>query len=419
MLNVSAAGITDIANLITVEKASPCNALGTVFNFSQASYLEDLSSPPDNLSFDEQGNIIYSFDESVESSTMYFKVSSEYDALFKFIDTCRSANEVFIDESTSYPTLERVRLYTTTDIHSENLSGSTNVYLNIKFIYEDDTVSKINSQLQQSTDGYKQEIDIFSAYFGFNSEKTVKYVCLEINNSDNENLAKSSGFISALKCHFSIAEHETTVVGKEEGTCIKHGLTGREYCEVCDTYLTQGTVVAPNANNHVNTTVQEAKEPTCTEDGCTEGLYCLDCKKTVKKSSVIKALGHKMKTVSTKKATYVANGKKTLKCEYCGETKIKSISKLKLKTPKFTLKGAKGKFTVKYTSVKDATGFEIKYKIKNGKFKTVKVTTKKSMSKVISKLKKGKYSVQIRAFVKQSGKTANSNWTNLKSVTVK
>ena len=202
-------------------------------------------------------------------------------------------------------------------------------------------------------------------------------------------------------------------------TCTETGLTEGVHCSACgETLMTQETV---DALGHTEV-VDEAVASTCIETGLTEGKHCSVCNEVLIAQETIEALGHKAKTVNVKKATYVAAGYTgDKKCSVCGDliSKGKSIAKLKLKTPKFTLKGAKGKFTVKYTSVKDATGFEIKYKIKNGKFKTVKVTTKKSMSKVISKLKKGKYSVQIRAFVKQSGKTANSNWTNLKSVTVK
>lgn len=65
-----------------------------------------------------------------------------------------------------------------------------------------------------------------------------------------------------------------------------------------------------------------------------------------------------------------------------------------------------------------ATGFEVKYTI--GK-KTVTKTfsTKKSITKTISGLKKGSYKVRIRALIKQSGKTAYSNWSKIKTVKVK
>lgn len=131
---------------------------------------------------------------------------------------------------------------------------------------------------------------------------------------------------------------------------------------------------------------------------------------------------HKLKLKNKKQATYFAKGYTGDKvCSLCKDviSKGKATDKLKLKVPAFKLTGGKKKFTVKYTKVKDATGFEVKYKLKNGKFKTVKVDSKKSVSKVIKNLKKGKYTVQIRAFIKQNGKTAYSNWSKTKSVTVK
>ena len=100
--------------------------------------------------------------------------------------------------------------------------------------------------------------------------------------------------------------------------------------------------------------------------------------------------------------------------------KGKTIAKLKLKTPKITLKKTKKSFKVTYKKVKGATGFQVKYKTGKGKWKTQKFSTKKTATKTIKKLKKGKrYTVKVRAFVKQGKKIAYSNWTSTKKVTVK
>lgn len=119
------------------------------------------------------------------------------------------------------------------------------------------------------------------------------------------------------------------------------------------------------------------------------------------------------------KTTYFNNGyKNAIVCKKCKEViKVKSIKRLELKTPKLTVKAEKNKITVKYTKVKDSSGFEVRYKA-NGKWKTKTYNTKKSLTKSIS-LKSEKYKVQIRAFVKKNGKTAYSKWTKSKTVKVK
>ena len=128
----------------------------------------------------------------------------------------------------------------------------------------------------------------------------------------------------------------------------------------------------------------------------------------------------KLVTKNAKKATYFANG-------YSGDGYINgklkfkgfSIPKLKLATPKMTVTAGKKLFKVKYTKVKDATGFQLRYRI-SGKWIVKNFNTKKSVTKTINKLKKGKkYIVQIRAFVKSGKKTAYSSWTKAKKVKIK
>lgn len=128
------------------------------------------------------------------------------------------------------------------------------------------------------------------------------------------------------------------------------------------------------------------------------------------------------KTVGAKKATYFAKGYTGNKvCASCGVViqKGKSIAKLKLAKPKMKATGAKKAINVKYTKVKGATGFQVSYTLKN-KTKTKKFDTKKTTTKKIKNLKKGKkYSVKIRAYVKSGKKIAYSSWTKAKKVKVK
>lgn len=110
------------------------------------------------------------------------------------------------------------------------------------------------------------------------------------------------------------------------------------------------------------------------------------------------------------------------KCSVCGEdlSFVKYTNKTKLKKSSFTLKSGKKSFKITYKKVKDAKGFQVKYKTGKSKWKTKTFNAKKKVTKTIKKLKKGKkYSVKIRAFAKFSGKKVYSNWTAAKKVTVK
>lgn len=157
---------------------------------------------------------------------------------------------------------------------------------------------------------------------------------------------------------------------------------------------------------------------TCTESGEIKYL-CTEC--GAFKITVLDATGHTGMTVNAKKATYFAKGYTgdTI-CEDCGELLESgtAVKKLKLTKPTVSYKAGKGKFTVNYTKVKKAKGFEVKYKIGKKTFnKTFKA--KKSVSKVIKNLKKGTYKVQVRAYKTKGNKTAYSKWTKKTKVKVK
>ena len=94
-----------------------------------------------------------------------------------------------------------------------------------------------------------------------------------------------------------------------------------------------------------------------------------------------------------------------------------TVEKVVIKMPKVKLTAGKKLFKVKYTKVKNAVGFQIKYKTGKGKWIIKTFNTKKSATKAIKNLKKGKYKVQVRAFSK--GKQTYSKWSNIKTVKVK
>ncbi|MBQ4155966.1 MAG: leucine-rich repeat domain-containing protein [Clostridia bacterium] len=122
-----------------------------------------------------------------------------------------------------------------------------------------------------------------------------------------------------------------------------------------------------------------------------------------------------------KQATYFGAGYTGDKvCETCSRVleKGKTTAKLTLKVAKFKLTKGKKQFKVKYTKVADATGFQVRYKLK-GKWKTKTFNTKKTATKIIKKLKKGNYQVQIRAMVVSGIQKAYSAWSKTARVRVK
>lgn len=131
---------------------------------------------------------------------------------------------------------------------------------------------------------------------------------------------------------------------------------------------------------------------------------------------------HIKNTVKGKKsATYFAKGYTGDKvCTICDEVikKGKDVPALKLNVPTVKITGGKKKITVKYTKVSGAKGFEVKYKL-GKKVYTKTFATKKSANKVIKKLAKGTYKVQVRVFTKKGSNIAYSKWTKATKVKVK
>ena len=158
---------------------------------------------------------------------------------------------------------------------------------------------------------------------------------------------------------------------------------------------------------------------TCLKSGKTDGKRCSVCKMVIVAQSPITIKQHNIhpKTIN---ATYFAKGSRTSVCVNC-DLKLSNIEikKLVLKTPKIKVVKGKKQIRVKYTKVKDATGFQVRYKNGKGKWVVKTFKTKKTATKVIKKLKKGTYKVQVRAMITKGKLKAYSNWTKSKKVKVK
>lgn len=277
------------------------------------------------------------------------------------------------------------------------------------------TQDGIKSRHCSRCDAYTDEVVIEKLGHNFSDEFTV----------DKEATCTENGSKSR-HCSRCEACTDETIIEKHghdwnDGTVTKQPTcttTGEKVynCKNCEQTKTE-TLYALGHDFSDEYTVDKAA--TCTEDG-TKSRHCTRCEAHTDEL-VIEKHGHHTELVSNHAATYFAagySGDDT--CTECGivVTKGKAIAKLKLATPKVKITAGKQKLTVKYTKVKDATGFQVKYTYK-GKTKTKTYTSKKSVTKIIKRLKKGAYKVKVRALIKSKGKTAYSKWTKVKKVKVK
>lgn len=99
------------------------------------------------------------------------------------------------------------------------------------------------------------------------------------------------------------------------------------------------------------------------------------------------------------------------------EWKSIDFTQIDLSVPKVRITTGSGKITINYKKVKKAEGFQVKY-TKGKKSYTKSFKTKKSVTKTINNLQKGKYQVKIRAFYIVDGVKIYSKWTKTKTVKV-
>lgn len=213
----------------------------------------------------------------------------------------------------------------------------------------------------------------------------------------------------------SSAEHTAVIDNAVAPSMCKPGLTEGSHCSVCEKVLVAPEIVPSKYHRYTKIII---KKETCTENGESQ-LACMNC--DYEEIKTIPATGHTPEIIGKKSATYFEKGYSGDKvCKDCDVviTKGKATPKLKLKTPKATIKGGKKILSVKYTKVKGANGFQLKYKL-DKKSITKTFNTKKTATKTIRNLEKGTYKIYVRTFTKQGSKKVYSDWSKVKKVKVK
>ena len=233
-------------------------------------------------------------------------------------------------------------------------------------------------------------------------------------NSEAERYAKKYNIKFADLNH----THSYTFKITKQPTCTEKGV--KTYtCDCGESYTEE--VSAPGHKE----VVDKAVAPTCTKSGLTKGKHCSVCGKVLTAQKKISAQGHKIITLKTKKATYFSTGYKNRKiCKVCKKVvnKGKTLKKLKLKVPTFTVKCiGKGKVKISWKKVKDATGIYIVYDTQKACNFPVGGTEIKGnkTSKVLKNLASCDHYFKAEAFIYKNGKYVSSERTKAIKVKVK
>lgn len=103
--------------------------------------------------------------------------------------------------------------------------------------------------------------------------------------------------------------------------------------------------------------------------------------------------------------------------KYCLKNEI-DFAAVDYAAPIVSVKGGNKKISVKYKKVKGAKGYQIRYTA-NGKSKTKTFKSGKATTRTLKKLKKGNYSVRVRAYTESGKQTIYSKWSKAKTIKVK
>ena len=390
-MNFTAAACTPINGEIDAE----CAKKLCLLQLDESCYNKELSQGVTRVSFFD-GSVSIMPDRRADLTTAYFDIiGTNYTNLLKAAVAIQSKFEYYYN-------ISRI------NVSSPNEATTSLVNVKVSLLDADFKVQSSASLSKLSYDVFGHEIEL--------EPVAAKYLCLTIKIADEN--ATYIPRVTLNKFDFEwISGNCEKVEEVKEATCQLGHV--KVYCKNCG-YVFSSRVL-PNYDDHKPIEVPEIPA-TCSQTGRVAGEICEVCGMNLTYRPIIPKLPHNETVVNSAKETYFAKGYTgDTVCADCGKVinKGKVIKKLTLKVPKFKLVKGKKQFKVKYIKVKDATGFEIRYRLSNKKWKSVKVKTKKSMTKVIKNLKKGKYTVRIRSLITKNKKTAYSSWSNSKTISVK
>lgn len=202
-----------------------------------------------------------------------------------------------------------------------------------------------------------------------------------------------------------------TVVGKVSSAAYKY----------CEKYLVEfDDIDGCEKDTHIWGGTQCVKEKVCRKINSVYATQCIKCGARRYEEGTTWDHDFVEETTKTvKKATYFKEGKKKTYCTTCKKYIIAKTEKLSIES-KVKVTAGKKKISVKYTKIKNADGFQVKYKQTGvgAKYVTKTYSTTKNVTKSFSKLEKGYYLVEIRVFDKTDSGKLYSDWVTY-SVKVK
>ena len=281
-------------------------------------------------------------------------------------------------------------------------NGSANITAKLKadstvYISKQITVSGVKTPEQTHTHDYSNLVE------------DVAPTC----STDGYKVYKCTGCTSTKKVTVNATgKHDYTSV-TQRNSCEENSVTVYT-CKDCG-YSYKKT----NNDAGEHSLATQNKAATCTQNGYKRS-YCTKC--DYFRTTIIPAKGHSYIKLYSVPDTNAAAGYDVYQCKTCGKT-LNKEHKFVPATKITTLKKGKQSFTVNWTVVKGAGGYQVQYatdsKFTSGK-KTVTVTGAKTTKKTVKNLKSGKkYYVRVREYKVMDGKKIYSKWTKAKTVKAK
>ncbi|MBR2413474.1 MAG: hypothetical protein IKB13_03165 [Clostridia bacterium] len=336
--------ITDAVN-VTVSNPAIFDSEYYVFDeFGDIAQTID-ASIPENLTFDENGEVSFALVAGFEgSSTLKFKVGGSEVTYTVYINA-KAQNDphvhvygdAIVVQSTcllagySYQECEcgdilytayELAAHTPVEIVNEDtLRSKATCRAKATYYYTCDVCDMVLKDGEVFEDGTVSNADYFA------SGDLLKH------DFDENGACKNCPYIEMNPT--PACKHANTTTTDISATCTEDGLEGKIVCDDCGETVNEGTVV--DALDH-DIVVDKGFAPTCEETGLTDGQHCSRCNDATVAQTAIPALGHKEETILGKAATCSTTGLTDgKKCTVCGEITVAQAEIAKISHNKVTI----------------------------------------------------------------------------------